>query len=360
MTGHVRITLMAFLYCFWGLVSAVAADSGSIRAAMIALEQDPTHAEKFQALARAAAASDATPEQARALAVCCLGYHLHGQPANAAKAKALLQKNHGNEYQDIVSDENLFSKRTCPSCKEGTVSEPCPNCKSGQCPGCNGQGDKPGLSSRITCTVCRGTGRCKNCNGAGELRWTCRACRGTGGALEFKRDAVNEAYLKLLREGTAGGGTTVAPLPAGADGTQPIILDASQVDRLNQEYNAATSLNKAAVHQAFLKQIGADEKGSTPPFLPVEDGIRFIVQDVGSFLRKNTRYYYASLQDDSGKRRYRLMLGQDKAFAEGLQKGSTLTSGGWLSPLTGRPPWDATLSGFREVYRYIGEYMSMQ
>lgn len=354
MAKIVCVALVALLFCLGGRVST-AADTGSIRAAMVALEQDPTHADKFQTLARAAATSDATPEQARALAVCCLGFHLSGQPANAEKAKALLQKNHGNAYQEDVRDERLFDKHVCPDCKgERTVSDPCPKCRDGKCPNCNGEGDKPGLSSRIACTVCHGTGRCKSCDGKGELSRTCPACRGTGGALEFKRDAVKESYLALLREGIV---TVTDAVPSGQ---QAIILSESQVDRLNQEYNAATSLKKPAVYQVFLKQIGADEKGRTPTFLPVENGIQFIVQDVGSFNRNGGECYFASLLDDSGKRRCRLILGTDKTFAEGLQKGTTLTSSGWLSPLRGNPPWNTSLKGLREVYRSAGEYVSMQ
>jgi len=363
MIKFVRILLMLTFSCLMGFVPAGAADADSIRAAMIALQQDAKDAETFQALVQATVASDATPEQARALAVCCLGYHLLGQAANAQQAKAFLQKHHGSAFQDIVSDERLFNKRTCPACNDGIASQPCPDCRSGQCPSCNGQGDKPGLSnsSRLTCTLCRGTGRCKTCNGVGELRWTCRTCRGSGGALEFNRDAVNEAYLSLLREGAAGGETTaLAALPVGPSGVQPIILEASQVERINQEYSAATSLNRPAVHRAFLRQVSGDEHGNVTLFLPVPDGMQFVVKDVGSKVRKKTRYYYASLRDESGSRQYRLMLGTDEAFAVDLQKGSTLTSSAWLALLKGSPPWDVSLKGTREVYRSAAEYMAMQ
>lgn len=361
MTRYACILLMASFFGLMGVVSAGAADAGGIRAAMIALQQAPTDAEAFQALVQAVVASDATPEQARALAVCCLGYHLSGQAANAQQAKAFLQKHHGGAFQDVVSDERLFSKQTCPACNDGIASQPCPDCQSGQCPSCNGQGDKPGLSgSRITCTLCRGTGRCKTCNGLGELRWTCRACRGTGGALEFKRDAVNAVYLSLLREGAAGGETAVAALPVGPAGEQPVILEVSQVERINQEYSAATSLNQPAVHRAFLRQVGGDGQGDVTLFLPVPDGMRFTVQDVGSTVRKKTRYYYASLRDENSSRRYRLMLGTDEAFAAGLQKGNTLTSSAWLALLKGTPPWDVSLKGMREVYRSAAEYLSMR
>lgn len=359
MIRYVWITLMAVLFGVGGLVTADAADPSTIRAAMVALEQAPTHAEKFQALAQAAATSDATPEQARALAVCILGYHLYGQADNAAKAKALLEKNHGDAYQDVVSNERLFEKHTCPDCNgEGTLSVPCPDCRDGKCSNCNGTGDRPGLTSRLTCTVCRGTGRCKTCNGTGELTRTCPRCRGTGGALEFKRDAVTETYLSLLREGGVDDAEVVAAAPS--DARQPIILNVSQVEQFNEEYKGATSLKRPAIYQAFLKQIGADKKGSTPIFLPVENGILFIVQDVGSLSRNDTTHYFASLLDDSGKRRYRLMLGTDRTFAENLQKGSPLTSVGWLSPLSGRPPWRASMLGSREVYRSASEYMSIR
>jgi hypothetical protein len=119
-------------------------------------------------------------------------------------------------------------------------------------------------------------------------------------------------------------------------------------------------MTKPAVYNAFLNQIGAHGQGRTALFLPVENGILFTVQDVVSQRRKGAPYYYASLLDESGKRRCRLMLGTDKEYAEALQKGSTLTSSDWVSPLKGNPPWDISLKGSREVYRSAAEYISVK
>lgn len=363
MTRHQIINIVAFLLIAGSVHSAGAAGAPpAIPPAIAALKAEPTNAARFDALARVAAAADATPEQARALAICYLGYRLAGQSDYAKNAKTRLDSNHPNSaYRAAVQDEHLFNSQICPDCNgEGVMQTPCPKCNAGRCVNCNGDGTKEGISSRITCTVCRGTGKCKACNGTGTLDKRCSRCRGTGNLVEFKRDETQELYLSLLETPleAASGEKTPPGMQASATGNAPILLDASQITKINEAYQAATSLNKHTVYQAFLRQIGSGDETPSPLLLKIPDGGLFLVHDVSiGKIKGGDPYYYATLVSANNGRTRLIIPGSDKAFAASLQKGTQLTATGWVSQLKTLPPWGSVGD---KTYRSVSDYLLLQ
>ncbi len=331
-----------------------AVPDAAIQAAFSALRDNPGNSASFEALVRATAASETTPEQARALAICYLGYLLSGKSSHAKNVKALLDANHASSvYQEHVRDELLFNQAICPDCKGSATAEtPCAKCSSGKCTNCKGEGEKPGMSSKskLTCSSCKGTGACRFCNGAGSLGTKCPSCRGVGAFTEFKREETQEIYRLLLQKPLHGESKeAVNTLP---------ILEESVIREFCETYDAATSLNKHTVYQAFLRQIGCND--TTPPllFMQVPDGLQFVVKDVSIGKDKDVdQHYYVMLASKNYPRCKLIIPEGDKAFADGLKKDTVLTSRGWLKPLKGLPPWGKSRDTF---YRSVNDYQLLQ
>ncbi len=355
MARHMFFAILVLLLSFDWRACADDADSDTrIQAAIDALQQEPANAARFDALARVTASSAVTPEQARALAICYLGYHLSGKATHAKNVKALLDANHATSvYQNQVRDDRLFSQTACLDCKgSGTLETPCSRCSSGKCTNCSGKGTKSGIGSLMTCTSCKGTGACRFCNGAGSFGSDCPNCRGAGIFSVFKRDETLEIYRLLLQK----------PLDFASQETAiiPPILEESTVLEFTEAYEAATSLNKHAVYQSFLRQIGCDD--ATPPpllFVKVPDGVQFVVKDVsiGKDKGGGEQHYYAMLTAKGYSRSKLIIPVADKAFADSLEKETVLSSRGWVKPLKGLPPWGKS-SG--TLYRSADDYLLLQ
>jgi len=354
MARHMFFAILVLLLAFDRRACAV--DAGSdipIQAAIDALQQEPANAARFDALARVTSSSAATPEQARALAICYLGYHLSGKATHAKNVKAILDANHATSvYRNHVRDDRLFSQTICPDCKgSGTLETPCSKCSSGKCTNCGGKGTKPGISSLLTCSLCKGTGACTSCKGAGFLGSACQNCRGAGIFSVFKRDETEEIYRSLLQQ----------PLDFASQeaANTPPILEESAILEFSEAYEAATSLNKHAVYQSFLRQIGCDD--ATPPpllFVKVPDGVQFVVKDVSMGKDKGGEQHYYAILSAKGYSRSKLIIPvADKAFADSLEKDTVLTARGWVKPLKGLPPWGKSSGTF---YRSADDYRSLQ
>lgn len=102
------------------------------------------------------------------------------EEALAVKAeieKVLKEQMSSGDGEKKVEDK---SETKCPACNgAGVVEEACSVCKgTGLCRMCNGEGFRPGLSNfdRVTCLSCKKTGKCRDCEGTGRARVKCPKC----------------------------------------------------------------------------------------------------------------------------------------------------------------------------------------
>ena len=92
-------------------------------------------------------------------------------------------------------EKNLTSE--CTTCT-GTGTCSAPNCTQGYRPATRiSLGSDLGASSQWTkCTDCKGTARCKKCNGSGQRTVKCKQCNGRGAV--YNREATVKAYRDCL------------------------------------------------------------------------------------------------------------------------------------------------------------------
>jgi hypothetical protein len=156
------------------------------------------------------------------------------------------------EYElDAIGLDMLFNP--CENCGgDGELNKTCRSCEaSGKCPKCEGEGlRKTGLSdSTMDCTVCRGTGVCIGCRGAGEMTPTCPKCRGAAKVIdqqycEVKRDQIVRAVNAEASEGKRGSVTSSA-----TSGVNPVLTEwsalsnPSRIFYLSDEYRGGMDTN---------------------------------------------------------------------------------------------------------------------
>jgi hypothetical protein len=348
-------SLAAMLMSVAPLLPRCQAATDVVETAIVALQDNPTNGAKFNALAKAVSTARSSPNQARGLAICYLGYRLGNQAPLALKVQQQLIQNYPDSaYLAYIADTQLFSQVECEDCEgTGVVESPCPKCTDGRCPNCGGRGTRPGIDSEITCTACRGTGNCRFCNGKGVETKRCPACRGRGQHYTLKQEETTQRYLALIQHPLETDDSSSPPPRIG----KAIMLNSAQLAQFNSAYQKATSLQKHGVYLRFLKQIGSSPDNPTPLVTPFPDALKLTIEDVsiGRDIDKNQRYYYAVLSNEAGVR-YRLIIPEaNETFATGLKKGETLTSSGWLCEVAGVPP-----TAKADLYRSMDDFLSLQ
>jgi hypothetical protein len=147
-----------------------------------------------------------------------------GDVGGATKAaQFLLSKVPTSPYLDKLRWDSY--KTACPKCKgTGSVVIPCPRCSGKRgCSGCAGRGVVQRLrengnmelkrlggetetrsfygGNQENCWACRGSGRCKECQGSGTGAGKCPQCGGSQHVLSVAK--AKEEYLALLEDGIA-------------------------------------------------------------------------------------------------------------------------------------------------------------
>jgi hypothetical protein len=135
------------------------------------------------------------------LTIYCLGCLVTDQADEAQECWSRFGETYAEDPDFAELSLTNLTVKCMPCDGAGTQTNTCSTCKvePGLCRYCHGSGIRVfGVSgTTTTCPGCSGPGRCRTCNGVGEVTEKCARCKGKGAV--FARKNAKSSYLELLR-----------------------------------------------------------------------------------------------------------------------------------------------------------------